>query len=214
MIKIQRHIVHPFAAFVMMDRHGNDPIITSIGISLDKALDKPVLLITTAWGGKSLAVNFRPPSSGLYRPSIKEIENGQVPTSESVGHYYRKMIQFIRATLKDTESIRKTVPGYDAKRGYELAGFVWFQGWNDMCNRHHLEQYTDNMIHFIGDVRRQLDAPHLPFLVGILGVYGTDPDSRKFDKWLPASDFRKTQFAAVEQYDRKSIRAEAKLSLG
>lgn len=126
----------------------------AFGIYMDKAHDEPVLIIKTAWGGKSLAVDFRPPSAG-------------------------------------------------PEQGYELAGFVWFQGWNDMCNRHHLEQYTENMIHFISDVRKEFNKPDLPFIVGILGVYGIDPDSRKFDKSLPVSDFRKAQFAAVEQYDQK-----------
>jgi len=175
----------------------------AFGITLDKALEEPVLIIKTAWGGKSLAVDFRPPSAGPYQPSAKERESGRIPEKENVGHYYREMIRFVQATLKDAESIRKVVPGYDAEQGYELAGFAWFQGWNDMCNRHHIEQYTENMIHFISDVRKQLDAPEMPFLVGILGVYGTNPDSRKFDKGLPVSDFRKTQFAAVDQYDQK-----------
>lgn len=94
-------------------------------------------------------------------------------------------------------------PTYDPDQGYELAGFVWFQGWNDMCNPHHLEQYTDNMIHFIRDVRRELDTPALPFIVGILGVYGTNPDRRKFDKGLPVTAFRKAQFAAVEHYNQR-----------
>ena len=173
------------------------------GITVDKALDEAVLIIKTAWGGKSLAVDFRPPSAGPYEPSAKEKENGRIPAPEKVGHYYREMIRFVRATLKDAESIRQVVPDYDAEQGHELAGFAWFQGWNDMCNRHHIEQYSENMIHFISDVRMEFDAPTLPFIVGILGVYGTDPDSRKFDKGLPVTVFRKAQFAAVEQYDRK-----------
>ncbi|MBC8873714.1 MAG: hypothetical protein H8E44_30110 [Planctomycetes bacterium] len=174
------------------------------GIYMDKVLDEPILIIKTAWGGKSLAVDFRPPSAGPYEASATEKERGSVPATEKVGHYYREMMRFVRTTLKAAESIRKIVPGYDAEQGYELAGFVWFQGWNDMCNRHHIEQYTENMIHFISDVRKELDAPTMPFIVGILGVYGTDPDSREFDKWLPASTFRKAQFAAVEQYDEKA----------
>ncbi len=72
-----------------------------------------------------------------------------------------------------------------------------------MCNRHHIGQYTENMIHFIRDVRQELDTPKLPFIVGVLGVYGTEPDSRRFDKGLPVSTFRRTQFAAVELYDSK-----------
>jgi hypothetical protein len=176
----------------------------AFGLFMDKAYSEPVLIIKTAWGGKSLAVDFRPPGAGPYVPSLKEKEQGIVPDKDKVGQYYREMIRYVRATLNSTESIRKIVPGYDPAQGYELAGFVWFQGWNDMCNRHHINQYTGNMIHFISDVRKEFDQPDLPFIVGILGVYGTDPDSRKYDKTLPVSDFRKAQFAAVEQYDQKA----------
>ncbi len=176
----------------------------AFGLFMDKALKEPVLIIKTAWGGKSLAVDYRPPSAGPYEPSTIEKERGNIPKSDEVGHYYREMIRYIQTTLNNTESIRKIVPGYTSKQGYELAGFVWFQGWNDMCNRHHIEQYTKNMIYFISDVRKELDSPSLPFIVGILGVYGTDPDSRKFDKNLPVTDFRRTQFAAVELYDQKA----------
>ena len=175
----------------------------SFGIHMDGALEEPVLIIKTAWGGKSLAVDFRPPGAGPYLPSKREKEGGNIPDEKAVGKYYREMMGFVRETLKDGASIRKVVPDYDDKAGYELSGFVWFQGWNDMCNRHHIEQYTGNMIHFISDVRRELEQPKLPFIVGVLGVYGTDPDQRRFDKGLPVTDFRKTQFAAVAEYDVK-----------
>lgn len=171
------------------------------GIHMDRHAGEPVLLIKAAWGGKSLAVDFRPPSAGPYEPSERERERGSLPEAERVGHYYRAMMEHVIATLASAESIRSVVPEYDEGRGYELAGFVWFQGWNDMCNRHHIEQYTANMIHFIGDVRTELKVPDLPFIVGVLGVYGTDPDSRRFDKGLPVTDFRAAQFAAVTQYD-------------
>jgi hypothetical protein len=175
----------------------------AFGIYMDKAHVEPILIIMTAWDGKSLAVDFRPPSAGPYIPTLKERDEGKVPSKDVVGHYYREMIRHVRETLNNAESIKKIVPGYDPQKGFELAGFVWFQGWNDMCNRYYLEQYTGNMIHFISDVRKEFDKPDMPFIVGILGVYGIDPDSRKFDKSLPVSDFRKAQFAAVEQYDQK-----------
>lgn len=174
------------------------------GIHLDRELDEPVLIIKTAWGGKSLAVDFRPPSAGPYEPTEREKEAGTVPGPDEVGHYYHKMTTFVEATLRDGESIREVVPGYDEAEGYEISGFVWFQGWNDLVNRHHTAQYTGNMIHFIQDVRRDLKSPRLPFVVGILGVYGTDPDSRRFDKGLPVSRFRNQQFEAVKQYDQQA----------
>jgi len=173
------------------------------GLHMDRSTEEPVLIIKTAWGGKSLAVDFRPPSAGPYSPSERENENGRVPTQQATGSYYRQMIAFVKETLKDEASIRKVVPEYKEGDGYKLAGFVWFQGWNDMCNRHHISQYTDNMIHFIVDVRRDFESPNLPFIVGVLGVYGTDPDSRRFDKGLPVTTFRKTQFEAVETFNAK-----------
>lgn len=177
------------------------------GLRLEQEVDQPILIIKTAWGGKSLAIDFRPPSAGPYKPSDNEIENDRVPTDDQVGRYYREMMRHVRETLNDDESIRKFVPSYDASQGYEIAGFVWFQGWNDMCNRHHLEQYTDNMIHLIRDVRHDLERPQLPVAVGILGVYGTNPDQRRFDKGLPVTAFRQAQFAAVENYN-ESVSAE------
>ncbi len=36
----------------------------TFGLAMDAAFDEPVLLIKTAWGGKSLHTDFRPPSAG------------------------------------------------------------------------------------------------------------------------------------------------------
>ncbi len=33
---------------------------------MEKAYDGPILIIKTAWGGKSLNTDFRPPSAGPY----------------------------------------------------------------------------------------------------------------------------------------------------
>ena len=39
----------------------------TFGLTLDAAFAEPVLIIKTAWGGKSLHTDFRPPSAGPYR---------------------------------------------------------------------------------------------------------------------------------------------------
>lgn len=38
----------------------------TFGIYMEKSTDAPILLIKTAWGGKSLNTDFRPPSAGPY----------------------------------------------------------------------------------------------------------------------------------------------------
>ncbi|MBC8245087.1 MAG: sialate O-acetylesterase [Verrucomicrobia bacterium] len=181
--------------------------------------EEPVLLIKTAWGGKSIGRDFRPPSSGLQsnekidefvenmcrrdynnlirrewdeakkeNPKItrKEIEaksdasidgirlakgdEYRKEVIESYGLYYRLMMSEIKTTLAE---LNTRFPDYDG-RGYEIAGFVWFQGWNDMYNGFQ-DEYAVNMKNFIRDVRNDLAKPDLPFVIGIMGQNGFAP---------------------------------------
>ncbi len=103
----------------------------TLGLALDKALQEPVLLIKTAWGGKSLYHDFRPPSAGVYPRSPQDIEKNRYLEKDS-GHYYRLMIEHVKHVLADP---KRVCPVYNEKEGLEIAGFVWLQGWNDMVDR-------------------------------------------------------------------------------
>jgi hypothetical protein len=61
--------------------------------------------------------------------------------------------------------------------GHEIAGFVWFQGWNDMCDGHTYPErhkpggyaeYSRLMAHFIRNVRGELAAPKMRFVIGVI----------------------------------------------
>ena len=52
---------------------------------------------------------------------------------------------------------------------FELTGFVWFQGFNDQFGDSP-GQYEENMKHFIKDVRKDLKAPNLPFVIAAIGT--------------------------------------------
>jgi alpha-galactosidase len=71
-----------------------------------------------------------------------------------------------------TENFATLFPALKGKRG-ELAGFVWFQGWNDQYGGQ--DEYAANMEHFIRDVRRDLGAPKLPFVIAAMGQNGSKP---------------------------------------
>ena len=113
----------------------------TFGIYMQKLLDEPMLIIKTAWGGKSLHTDFRPPSAGLYELNQQQVdefakrgvdlEQWKAEKAKATGHYYRLMIDHVKKVLRD---IQQVAPDYDPHQGYELAGFVWFQGWNDMCD--------------------------------------------------------------------------------
>jgi Carbohydrate esterase, sialic acid-specific acetylesterase len=158
---------------------------------------EPVLLIKTAWGGKSLYRDFRPPSAGLPGQAVlaKMLADQQKKkpktTAEDVkkqfGFYYRAMLDEVRGTLAD---LGKQFPELAGRRP-ELAGFVWFQGWNDMINSDYTAEYTKNMAHFIRDVRKDLKAPNLPFVIGQMGVGGENPNAK-------AKQFKDAEAAVLE----------------
>jgi alpha-galactosidase len=172
----------------------------TFGIYMEKFTDAPILLIKTAWGGKSLNTDFRSPSAGPYvfnetqlatfKKQGKDIAAIRAAKEKETGVYYRLMIEHVKAVLAD---IKRVVPSYDPAQGYELAGFAWFQGWNDLVdsgtypNRDKpggYDAYSDAMVHFIRDLRKDLNAPTLPFVIGVLGVGGPTslygPDQQRY----------------------------------
>lgn len=160
----------------------------TFGIYMEKATDAPILLIKTSWGGKSLNTDFRSPGAGPYtfnaeqlagfQKQGKDVAAMQAEKDKATGVYYRTMMEHVKKVLADP---KRVVPDYDAAAGYELAGFAWFQGWNDMVdggtypNRDKpggYDAYSTAMAHFIRDVRKDLSAPALPFVIGVIGVGG------------------------------------------
>jgi len=124
--------------------------------------------------------NFRPrsiPSDEEYRAQW--------------GKDYRAMMQEIDDCLTN---LKERFPAY-RDQGTELVGFVWFQGWNDQYNDRWL-QYEENLGNLIRDVRKELDAPDLKFVIGQMGHDGLKedkPDSprdviKKAQAAVPTSD--------------------------
>lgn len=144
------------------------------GHVVGEALDNQVLLIKCAWGGKSLAKDFRPPSSG-----------------GEVGPYYTQVVQLTKDVLA---RLNELFPAYDG-RGYELAGFGWHQGWNDRINQAFNDEYEKNLANFIRDIRRDLGTPKLPFVIAETGMSGVG------EKHPRALSLMKAQAAVAEDPD-------------
>lgn len=148
------------------------------GWTVGDHIKEPVLIIKTAWGGKSLDRDFRPPSRGYSESLNEEYEkahkNNQDLTLEAYkqtyGHFYREMIGEVRRVTSDLKSY---VPGYE-NQGFEIDGFVWFQGWNDQYAPTSVADYHDNLVALIKDVRADLGVPQLPFVIGAMGHDGTE----------------------------------------
>ena len=184
---------------------------------MQKHVGEPILIIKTSWGGKSLNTDFRSPSAGPYQFNEGQIENfkkrGQDlaeerrKRAERTGVYYRLMLEH---THKVLDNIKRLYPAYNAKASYELAGMVWFQGWNDMVDSGtyptrgqpgSYDAYSKNIAHFIRDVRRDLKAPKLPFVIGVKGAGGP------IAKYSPDQ----MRYAGIHGEFRKAMAAPAKL---
>ena len=99
-------------------------------------------------------------------------------TLEDVKKSFRRFLpgHAIERSTTRSSNLKTLFPGY-AGQGYELAGFVWFQGWNDMIDAKATAEYTSNLTHFIRDVRKDFKAPDLPFVIGQMGVDGANPNA-------------------------------------
>ena len=51
---------------------------------------------------------------------------------------------------------------------YQLEGFMWHQGENDMFEESYMKNYGNNLKNFLESWRRDLDAPKLKFYIGEL----------------------------------------------
>ena len=159
----------------------------TFGITMEESYDGPILIIKTAWGGQNLSVDYRSPGSGPYEmnPYQKNVlsekgalEKVREQKKEATGRNYRYMMDHVKKVMGD---IKRVYPDYDPEAGVELSGFVWFQGWNDFSDKttypdelgdKRYDAYSEVLAQFIRDVRKDLKAPGLPFVIGVMGVYG------------------------------------------
>lgn len=178
------------------------------GLSIAKKIDGPILLIKTSWGGKSLNYNFRPPSAGAYELNEKEASGGKAEMiKKNASLNYRMMNETIHKVL---DNLADNHPDYDAEAGYEIAGFVWFQGYNDQFSPEFRDNYKTNMISFIKDVRKEYKTPQMPFVIGVLGTGMTAENVAKNQvsvgqrEAAKAPEF-KNNVVAVESYTEYSL---------
>ena len=162
----------------------------TFGLTLDAAIKEPLLLIKTAWGGRSLNTEFRPPSAGPYvfsdaqleqmKKQGKDIEAEKAKKARESGRFYHFMIDHVKRVLADP---MRVCPAYNPADGYEVAGFIWFQGFNDLVDGNtyptgpdgktrDYSKYSAWLADLIRDVRKDLSAPKMPFVIGVLGVDG------------------------------------------
>jgi len=143
--------------------------------------DEPVLLIKSDIGNRSLAWDCLPPGSeryevdGMiyagYKDSPSKWEKGTEP--EPIGWYagkqYDEYTQAIRGVLDNFDTL---YPQFK-DQGYEVAGFVWWQGHKDQ-NPVHASRYEENMANLIKAWRKEFNAPDAKWVLATIAFGGWD----------------------------------------
>ena len=130
--------------------------------------DEPVLLIESSMGNRSLSFDFRPPSSG---------KTAEETANKFCGLEYDLMVEGVHKTLKNIDNI---VPNYQGQ-GYEIAGFVWFQGHKD--KNVPKAEYEKHLVNLIQDLRKEFKTPDLRTVVATVGFGGTNMDAGHLMTW-------------------------------
>ena len=160
------------------------------GHSVGGAIDEPVLVLKTSQGNRSLGWDFLPPGSKQYeydgkiyagyKESPLSWDKGSEP--EPINWYAGKQYdECFKAAHEVLDNFDTQFPHWKG-RGYEIAGFAWWQGDKDRYNLAHAKKYEENLVHLIKTLRREFKAPKAKFIVATLGQ--TEKDSTDVNEKL------------------------------
>lgn len=138
------------------------------GFVMGEYHEEPVLLIESSMGNRSLSFDFRPPSSG---------KTAEEQANEYCGAEYDLLVEGVHKTLNHLDEI---VPNYK-NQGYDIEGFVWFQGHKDKGVPK--EVYEKHLVNLITDLRSELDAPKMKVVVATVGFNGQEMDPGHYMTW-------------------------------
>jgi hypothetical protein len=169
-----------------------------IGHLLGNAIDAPVMILKCCIGNRSLGWDLLPPGSQRYkfvtktksgedkamvyagykdRPEAWEMDPAQglktepgpwldkngKPIDWYAGKQWDTDIADAKAALADLER------HYPGAKGYEVAGFFFWQGEKDAGNPGHAAKYEENLVHFIKALRNEFNAPKAKFVLATMG---------------------------------------------
>ncbi len=127
--------------------------------------DSVIAILKCAWGGTNLDIQWRPPGAG-----------------GRVGPLYTNFVKAVH------EGITALDPAFEP----QFAGMIWMQGENDSYDKKMADDYARNLTCFISDIRNELKAPDMPFVLAQISK-------------SPAWDAYGSQIRAAESEVAKSV---------
>lgn len=149
------------------------------GFVVGQVLDAPVLLLKSCIGNRSLGWDLLPPGSerfvveGRTYAGYKDTPDSWVEgePKKQVDWYAGKQYDTDLANAKEALAhLDAILPGY-AGQGYEIAGFVYWQGHKDQ-NPVHAARYEQNLVRLIACLREDYGAPDAKFVLATIAFGG------------------------------------------
>lgn len=109
-----------------------------------------IALIKYSKGGSNMAEDWIPPVPG---------------NPGSTGDQYNQFVDTVRDGIAALEAAGFTP---------EISGMIWMQGESDAYDENYANSYYDNLKNFIANLRSDLNAPDMPFIIGQIANYNTN----------------------------------------
>jgi hypothetical protein len=160
-----------------------------LGHVVGNAVTAPVMILKACIGNRSLGWDLLTPGSERYvmdgkvYPGYKEkpdswpadpakgkatepppwLDKNGKPIEWYAGKQWDDDIGDAKKVLADLEK------HYTGAKGYEVAGFFFWQGEKDAGNAAHAAKYEENLVRFIKAVRKEFNAPDAKFVLATMG---------------------------------------------
>jgi hypothetical protein len=169
-----------------------------IGHPLGNAIEAPVMILKCCIGNRSLGWDLLPPGSGRFEFVVKDktgqekkrvyagykdkpsswemdpakgletepppwVDKAGKPIDWYAGKQWDSDVGDAKKVLADLE---KHYPG---AKGYEVAGFFFWQGEKDAGDAGHAAKYEANLVRFIKQLRKEFNAPNAKFVLATMG---------------------------------------------
>ncbi len=150
------------------------------GYVMGHLLDEPVLVLKSCIGNRSLGWDLLPPGSKSYEFEGRTYAGYKDTPDSWIEGQPKKVVKWYAGKQYDDDmtnakealkNIAKWYPHYN-NQGYEITGFVWWQGHKDTGSKAHASKYEENMERLILSLRKDYNAPDAKFVLATIGFGG------------------------------------------
>jgi hypothetical protein len=156
-----------------------------IGHQVGNLLDEPVMILKSCIGNRSLGWDLLPPGSESFDFTEKDQKTGEDVVWTYAG-YKQSPMRWKKGTepevitwyagkqydddIAHAKKVLEELDKYYAgAKGYEVAGFFWWQGDKDRYDAGLASRYEKNLVELIKQLRKEFNAPDAKFVCATLG---------------------------------------------